>query len=146
MSGDPRDEMPRTRRVGGPVHAKLARRLRNEPTVTERRLWAWLRTLRKAHGLHIRRQAPIGRFVADFACHSAKLVIELDGPFHEPSADADRDAWFRTAGYRTLRFSNEEVIAHWDRVVWAIEAALGLGTRLEGPLSHIQPSIPASPR
>ena len=98
--------------MGGPVHAKLARRLRNEPTATERRLWAWLRTLRKTHGAHFRRQAPIGRFVADFAGHAAKLIIELDGPFHEPTADA--------------------------------EAALGLGARLEGPLSHLQPPIPSS--
>jgi len=132
--------------VGGPVHVKLARRLRNESTATERRLWAWLRTLRKTHGVHVRRQAPIGRFVADFACHSAKLIIELDGPFHEARADADRDAWFKAAGYRTPRFSNEEVIAHWDRVVSAIEAALGLGARLDGPPSHLQPLIPASQR
>ena len=132
--------------MGGPVHAKLARHLRSQPTATERKLWAWLRTLRNTQGLHFRRQAPIGRFVADFACHAAKLIIELDGPFHDPAADADRDAWFSAGGYRTLRFSNAEVVAHWDRVVWAVEAALGLGAALDGPLAHFQPPIPASPR
>ncbi|HZZ34390.1 MAG TPA: hypothetical protein VFE03_01600 [Caulobacteraceae bacterium] len=42
--GDPRDDLSRTRRVGGPVHVKLARRLRNDQTAWERRLWAWLPT------------------------------------------------------------------------------------------------------
>jgi very-short-patch-repair endonuclease len=129
----------RTRRIGGPVHTGLARRLRNEPTVWERRLWAWLRTLRRDHGLHFRREVPIGRYIADFGCHAAKLIIELDGPFHEPARDADRDAWFERAGYRTLRFANEDVTRQWDRVVAAIEHALRIGDRLEGPLASLQP-------
>ncbi len=52
------------------------------------------------------RQMPMGRFVADFGCHSAKLIIELDGPFHDPGRDRhERDAWFAKAGYQqALRF------------------------------------------
>jgi very-short-patch-repair endonuclease len=105
-------------------------------------LWGWLRTLRKSHDLHFRRQVPIGRFVADFGCHRARLIIELDGPFHVPERDQNRDAWFAGAGYRTIRFSNEMVVAQWDRVVADIEYALGIGDRLEGALSRLQTPTP----
>jgi very-short-patch-repair endonuclease len=143
----PNDEI-RTRKVGGALHGKLARHLRNEATASERRLWSWLRTLRKTYGLHFRRQLPMGRFVADFGCHSAKLIIELDGPFHEPEKDRERDAWFAEAGYRTLRFSNEMLSRQWDRVVSDIEFALGVGRRLDGPLACLQqpPTPNPSPR
>src|SRR5260221_6197096 len=140
--GDPRDELPRTRRGGGPVHGGLARRLRNSQTAWERRLWTWLRTLREAHGLPFRRQVPIGRFVADFACHAAKLVIEADGPFHEATSDNERDVWFVRAGYRTLRFSNEMISQQWDRVITDIESALSIGDRLDCPLAHLQTPTP----
>jgi very-short-patch-repair endonuclease len=143
----PDDEI-RTRKPGGPVNGKLARRLRNEPTIWERRLWGWLRTLRTTHGFHFRRQLPIGRFVADFGCHSVRLIIELDGPFHEPEKDRERDAWFAKAGYRTLRFSNEMVARQWDRVIAEIEQVLGMGRRLDGPLACLQqpPTPNPSPR
>jgi very-short-patch-repair endonuclease len=120
----------------------MARRLRNDATQFEERVWRWLRTLRKSHGLHFRRQVPIGRFVADFGCHSTKLIVELDGPFHDAAADAVRDAWFAKAGYRTIRFSNELVTSQWDRLVAEIEYALGVGDRLDGPLAHLQPPTP----
>ena len=135
-------DLPATRRIGGPLHPKLARHLRNETTHWERRLWTWLRTLRKTHGLQFRRQVPLGRFVADFVCHSVRLIIELDGPFHEPERDRERDAWFAKAGYQTLRFPNHSVIEQWDRVVAEIEYVLGIGDRLEGPLSRLQPPTP----
>jgi very-short-patch-repair endonuclease len=141
------DDLPTTRRIGGPIHRRLARRLRNDPTLWERRLWTWLRTLRKSHGLHFRRQVPIGRFIADFGCHGARLIIELDGPFHEPEKDTERDAWFAKAGYRTLRFSNDALAQQWDRTVAEIEHALGIGDRLDGPLTFLQPPTPGpSPR
>jgi very-short-patch-repair endonuclease len=122
--------------------------LRSEPTIWERRLWMWLRTLRKSHGAHFRRQMPMGRFVADFGCHAAKLIIELDGPFHEPEQDRERDAWFASAGYRTLRFSNEAVARQWDHVVGDIKHALGIEGRLDGPLAYLQqpPTPNPSPR
>ncbi|MEL6948480.1 MAG: DUF559 domain-containing protein, partial [Pseudomonadota bacterium] len=52
-----------------------ARSLRNAPTRAEQKLWYSLRTLR-AQGVHFRRQAPIGPYIADFACHGEKLVLE----------------------------------------------------------------------
>jgi very-short-patch-repair endonuclease len=130
------------RKPAGPLQTKLARRLRDEATTSERLLWGWLRTLRKTHGLHFRRQIPMGRFVADFGCHAAKLIIELDGPFHEPEKDRERDAWFAAARYRTLRFSNERLSRQWTRAVAEIECALGIGDRLEGTLSRLQPPTP----
>ncbi len=136
------DAMPPTRKIGGPVHVRLARQLRSEATTPERQLWTWLRTLRRRHGLHFRRQVPIGRFVADFGCHAVRLIIELDGPFHEPERDRERDAWFARAGYRTLRFSNDLLVRQWDRVVADIEHALGIGDRLEGPLARLQTPTP----
>jgi very-short-patch-repair endonuclease len=98
--------------------------------------------LRHLHGLHFRRQVPIGRFIADFGCHAAKLIIELDGPFHQPQKDRDRVAWLATAGYRTLRFSNEMLLGQWDRVASEIEQALGIGDRLDGPLARLQTPTP----
>jgi very-short-patch-repair endonuclease len=147
MSGDPRDEIYNRRRVGGPVHVKLARGLRNNSSATERRVWTWLRMLRRRAGFHFRRQVPIGRFVADFGCHAARLIIELDGPFHDAEADAARDAWFAKAGYQTLRFPNKMVVEQWDRVTAEVEFALGIGAKLEGPLSGLQtPSPDPSPQ
>jgi len=80
----------------------------------------------------------MGRFIADFGCHSTKLIIELDGPFHDPEKDRQRDAWFAKAGYRTLRFPNEMAAWQWDRVIAEIEHVLGVGRRLDGPLACLQ--------
>ncbi|WP_340647131.1 DUF559 domain-containing protein [Phenylobacterium sp.] len=87
-----------------------ARNLRRAMTLPEKRLWAELRKL----DLNIRRQTPIGRYIADFACHAARLVIELDGPRHDLVAsqfhDHERTQWLESQGYRVLRFCNEEAL------------------------------------
>ncbi len=64
-----------------------ARRLRREMTDAERKLWGALRHHRLA-GLQFRRQAPCGPYIADFLCHAAMLVVEVDGATH--SMDAER--------------------------------------------------------
>jgi len=64
-----------------------ARQLRTNGTDAERKLWRFLRSL-KAQGFHFRRQVPIDCFIVDFACYSARLVIEVDGGQH--NADAGR--------------------------------------------------------
>jgi very-short-patch-repair endonuclease len=71
-----------------------------------------------------RRQVPIGPYIADFASHSARLVIELDGQQHDAEKDARRDAWFATARYRTLRFTNAQVERELPQVLHAIDALL----------------------
>jgi very-short-patch-repair endonuclease len=98
--------------------------MRKEPTVAERMLWAELRKL----NLNIRRQAPIGRYVADFACHTARVVIEVDGPIHdEPEVrqrDAERTAWLESQGYRVLRISEKVVRNRLYEVVERLAAVL----------------------
>lgn len=91
----------------------MAQRLRREQTPLERKLWQHLKQLKSSHGLHFRRQAPIGAYIVDFVCFSAKLVIELDGESHVGEAamarDGTRDAFLRQQGFRVLRFPNRIV-------------------------------------
>ncbi len=79
----------------------------------ERRLWAELRDFRRHFGIHVRRQAPIGHFIADFAVHERKLIIEVDGEHHflpdRLPRDAVRDRWFVSQGYTVLRFNTGEL-------------------------------------
>jgi len=81
--------------------------LRRATTDAEKKLWWHLRRL-PVEGTHFCRQAPIGPFLADFACHDRRLIIEVDGSQHgEPeglAADAQRSAFLRSRGYRVLRF------------------------------------------
>ena len=95
-----------------------ARSLRNATTDTERYLWQRLR-LRQLDGFRFRRQAPIGRYVADFVCLEAKLVIELDGGQHQQQSQNDkcRDGVLERQGYRVLRFWDNEVFQQTDAVL-----------------------------
>lgn len=90
-----------------------ARSLRRSMSQSERKLWQGLRRFRKDHGLHVRRQAPIGPYFADFYIHDARLIIEVDGEHHQAAAqqlkDSVRDRWFQAHSYRVLRFSTGEV-------------------------------------
>jgi very-short-patch-repair endonuclease len=110
--------MPTTR-------TKRARHLRRQPTEAEKRLWMALR--RKAlSGWKFRRQHPVGRYVTDFACPEAGLVVELDGGQHALAVrrDAVRTRAIEASGYRVLRFWNNEVFENMDGVLEAIVAAL----------------------
>lgn len=73
---------------------------------------------------HFRRQVPIRHFIADFASHRAKLVIEVDGGQHSEAADAARTRVIHQEGYRVLRFWNNEVLGNPDGVWTVIDAAL----------------------
>jgi very-short-patch-repair endonuclease len=102
-----------------------ARQLRRAPTDAERKLWYLLRSL-KPLGLHFRRQAPIGIYIADFAWHTGKIIVELDGSQHaqeRQSYDAQRTRWLESQGYRVLRFWNNEVLKSPRSVGEAILAA-----------------------
>ena len=96
-------------------------RLRAEATDVERVLWAALRN-RRLGGFKFRRQWTIGRYIVDFACIDAMLIIELDGGQHDPEVDAPRTADLETAGYRVVRFWNNDVIDNRDGVLDAILA------------------------
>lgn len=102
----------------------VARRLRREQTDVERRLWRAVRE--RFPTWKFRRQHPIGSRVADFACPSCKLVIELDGGQHveRSAADDGRTAELARHGYRVIRFWNNEVIENLDGVLETISRAL----------------------
>jgi hypothetical protein len=81
----------------------------------------------------VRRQHPIGRYVADFAIMCARLAIEIDGPLHEGTkdADAERDAAFAILGWRVLRFTPQQVL-EGPSFLAAVRAALTPSPRGEG--------------
>jgi len=85
----------------------LARNMRREMTTTEAMLWARLR--RNGLGINFRRQQIVDGFIADFYCHAAALVVEVDGPTHDAKYDAERDQIFAAHGITVLRFTNKEV-------------------------------------
>src|SRR5512144_1952713 len=96
-----------TWQVSGKMRSR-ARKLRYDSTDAERIIWNALRAHR-LNGASFRRQTPIGPFVADFVCHAANLVVELDGGQHFEDANAQRDsrrdAFLASKGFRVLRFS-----------------------------------------
>jgi very-short-patch-repair endonuclease len=104
-----------------------ARWLRRDVTLAERKLWSHLKRL-SPETSHFRRQAPIGSYFVDFACHAQRLVIELDGGQHNESTQAEvdkrRDAYLATKGYRVLRFWNNDVLTDIDGVLSVIAEAL----------------------
>jgi cobaltochelatase CobN len=104
-----------------------ARRLRNGATMPERSLWPLLRSF-KEQGVHFRRQVPFGPYVADFASHHPKLIVELDGDTHFNDAaelkDAARTAFLRSAGYHVLRFTNRDVATNPDGIWQIVSDAL----------------------
>jgi len=101
-----------------------ARKLRHDMTEAEKRLWKHLRAHR-LQGWPFRRQHPILPYVVDFAAVDAKLVVEVDGGQHAGSeADARRDAFLASKGWRVLRFWNNEVLADTEGVLARIVDAL----------------------
>jgi very-short-patch-repair endonuclease len=89
-------------------------------TGAERKLWFALRDRRFAN-FKFRRQVPIGPFVADFLCYSARVVIEVDGGQHAVSSrDQRRDRWFADNGFLVLRFWNNEVLSNPEGVLTAV--------------------------
>jgi very-short-patch-repair endonuclease len=102
---------------------EYARQNRSKGTPAERKLWEELRAKKNA-GLKFRRQHPIGVFIVDFYCHQAKLAIELDGDYHleeeQRLYDENRTKLLQEAGIHELRFKNEEVMEHVQKVVKTI--------------------------
>ena len=95
-------------------------------TDAEKKLWWHLR--HSFPGTHFRRQAPVGPFYADFACHSARIIVEVDGSqhMHESNADVDnaRSRYLVERGYRVLRFWNGDVLKNIEGVVAVIRDEL----------------------
>ncbi len=115
-----------------PLTRANARKLRHEMTREERKLWAKLRELNRMLGLHFRRQAPIGPFIADFADLGRRLVIEVDGGGHGGPRDVARDEWLASQGFRVLRFWNPEVSGNIEGVMQVIFDAIDGESLAEG--------------
>jgi len=100
-----------------------ARDLRTEGTAAERLLWSHLKA-RQLGGWKFRRQQPLSGYIADFYCHEAGLVIELDGGQHGERSVEDRLRTLRIGrrGVQVLRFWNNEVLSHLEGVLTQILA------------------------
>jgi very-short-patch-repair endonuclease len=107
-----------------------ARRLRTEATPAEDRLWEELRS-RRFQGARFRRQHTISRYIVDFYCGDARLVIEVDGPIHDDQReeDAQRQAILESQGLCVLRFTNAMVEHEMDAVLSAIGKAMEARTQ-----------------
>jgi very-short-patch-repair endonuclease len=103
-----------------------ARGLQHNMTEAERRVWQILRS-HQMQRHKFRRQVPIGRYIADFVCHEARLIVEIDGGQHARSSprEAERNAFLQNEGYRIVRFWNNEVLANLDGVRETIANELG---------------------
>ncbi len=103
----------------------LARQMRRAPTSAEDALWQRLRR-RQIAGMKFRRQHAIERFIVDFYCPEAGLIVEVDGPVHEYTAaeDAIRQEYLESLGLRVLRFDNDKVYSEIESVVEVIRAAV----------------------
>lgn len=104
----------------------LCREMRKSATSAEDLLWRCLRGKRLMN-CKFRRQHPIGRYIADFYCHEGRLIVEVDGCGHDLSDqskhDEVRDGFLASSGYRTLRFTNAEVLGNTEAVLNAILTA-----------------------
>ena len=111
--------------------AKLARvkSLRAAMTPEEQLLWRCLRGNR-VYGFHFRRQQVIGGYIADFYCHAARLVIEIDGEIHLQQQEYDRmrDDALLAMGLRLLRFRNADVRHELAAVLRQITLACAQGS------------------
>ncbi len=103
-----------------------ARELRARQTAAESLLWQALRG-RRLQGLKFRRQYPIAPFIVDFACLECRLIVEIDGGYHDHIYEQDqaRQAQLETAGWQVIRFGNEEVLGDVEAVAVAIVRSLG---------------------
>jgi very-short-patch-repair endonuclease len=101
-----------------------ARRLRKRMTRPERILWRALREAFPEH--HWRKQVPLGPYFADFVCHSAGIIIEVDGGQHASVVEYDRvrTLFLEAQGYRVLRFWNNEVLNNSAGVLECISKSL----------------------
>jgi len=110
-----------------PKIMKRAAVLRKESTEAEKVLWEQLRR-KQLYGLKFRRQHALKYFIADFYCHEAKLVIEVDGGIHNQQQQKERDiarqniisSW----GIKVIRFTNDEVMNEMENVLEKIRDAV----------------------
>jgi very-short-patch-repair endonuclease len=107
-----------------PILFEFAKKLRNNPTEAEDFLWKQL-SEKEAMNWRFRRQHPVLYFIADFYCHKAKLIIEVDGGYHkipeQYEYDSNRDYELEELGLKVLRFTNEQVLFDIENTLKTIE-------------------------
>jgi len=108
---------------GGDVGMLRAKSLRQAMSLPEVLLWNALRD--QTNGLKFRRQHPSGPYVADFYCHQARMIVEVDGEAHNrgdaPQSDAIRDAWFAERGIHVLRIPAIAILNDLDTAVAGVK-------------------------
>src|SRR5262249_25286058 len=118
-----------SRAVAQSIASKRARALRSQMTDSERKLWFALRDRRFA-GFKFRRQVPLGPFIGDFVCFSARVVIEVDGSQHADSDhDEQRDRWLAANDFLVQRFWNNDVLTNIEGVLTVLLELLHERTR-----------------
>jgi very-short-patch-repair endonuclease/SAM-dependent methyltransferase len=128
------------------VLLQRARELRQKQTPAEKVLWECLRD-RRLFEAKFRRQHNIGQYIADFYCHEAKLVIELDGDIHQnqQERDGDRDQWMQSHGFNVIRFSNQAILDYPEETLTQISSflpsPLGRGAGGEGLVQQIRAAM-----
>jgi very-short-patch-repair endonuclease len=117
-----------------------AKILRDNMTDEEKILWSELRA-NKLNGIRFKPQHPINYFIADFYCHKAKLVVEIDGKSHDETEqiqyDRDRTLAIESFGIKVIRFKNSEVKNNLNHVLSTINATAS------GLIEKNQSSAPA---
>lgn len=105
---------------------EYAQKNRNNETLAEGLLWGYLRAGKM--GVVFKRQHIIGPYIADFCCLTERLVIEVDGGYHQlpdqQESDVQREAWLYEHGFTVLRFSNEEIYNNIESVLEIINKEL----------------------
>ena len=102
------------------IKYQIARKLRNNMTEQEKKLWYYLRK-RCLNNNRFRRQYPIGNYIVDFICREKSLIIEIDGGQHSESNikdyDKTRTLFLESKGYKVIRFWNNEIDKNIDAVL-----------------------------
>ncbi len=108
----------------------LARQMRHEATPAEDALWELLRN-RQFENLKFRRQHTIDRFIADFYCAEANLIVEVDGDIHQYTQEEDalRTAFLESQGMRVVRVQNEDVLNRPEAVLSMLRNVLAQPSR-----------------
>ena len=110
---------------GAPANSfLLAKLLRGRMTQAENLLWEKLKN-KQFKGCKFRRQHPIHHFIVDFYCHELKLIIEIDGKYHDSEEqkkkDFNRTELLQFQGLSEIRFTNEEIINDMGSVLKKLE-------------------------
>ena len=118
----------------------FANKLRKEMTKAEACLWKYVLKARQMKGYQFRRQRAVLNYIADFMCKELKLIIEVDGLTHQWEETAAKDLKkakdLIEAGFKVLRFTDEEVLRHIESV----------GESIALSVQKIEQSTPLIPR